>query len=354
MRELGKGLQALGVYLLHIRKQLFELCEVSLGYILIQHLEQRLILLIELRRPADRGNKLLDLLRIAVEHLHELIYIERGEGAHKPLNVREHTLNALRAELNVVRTERAYRRKRHRDKHHVAELKVLCLRGEGIFAAAERRAEGYAELRQTEAFVHARHSGKENKLPRAVAQKHAVGSFDLGENVVGQYHSAQKQHRAGYLIARGGGLERGLCPYRYADLAAFSGKLRALYLLSVERIADGNFHGRQVAARAGIVKIRGVHVPIKPLAVSYGLCKGLDVADILKICLILDAHLRHIGVQPVGDADLLDLAVGSDVNIHRFLLIDCGVGIELILRSRRGLGRGHGSLVPAFFPAARQ
>ena len=70
MRKLRERLQAACVDALHIRQQIFKLCEVALGNVFIQHINERLVFLIELCGSADRVYKLLYLLRIAVKHLH--------------------------------------------------------------------------------------------------------------------------------------------------------------------------------------------------------------------------------------------------------------------------------------------
>ena len=58
---------------MHIVKKLLELCEVTLGDIFIQDINERLVFLIKLGRLPHGVDKLLYLLRIAVEHLHHVV-----------------------------------------------------------------------------------------------------------------------------------------------------------------------------------------------------------------------------------------------------------------------------------------
>ena len=189
---------------------------------------------------------------------------------------------------------------------------------------------------------------------RTVAEYDAVVGAYLTESLIGHDHAADKQHGAlhgitlaaefdafGELVADGDG---------HFDIAAFAGELVGAYLLAVKIVFHRNAHGRLFFAHTVVVNIRRVHVPIQLIALYNGLDESLDIGDIFKVSLILNPHLRHIGMKPVGHIDLLDLAGGRDVYKHRFILGDGSVR-ELIFDMLGLFGR-LGRWVVLFFGAA--
>ena len=79
---------------------------IAVGYVLIEHIDERLVLLVELGSVADCVYERFYLLGIAVEHLYHAVDIERGKAVHEAFKVSKHILHAIDAHGNILKAKR--------------------------------------------------------------------------------------------------------------------------------------------------------------------------------------------------------------------------------------------------------
>ncbi len=103
----------------------------------------------------------------------------------------------------------------------------------------------------------------------------------------------------------------------YLDFAALARKILGLYFFAVKVEFKLHGDGQLSVGSAAVIKVGVGHIPTQFLAVGDGSYLALDVGYIFKVAHIVDIDLVFIGMEPVADADLADIAVCLEVDIDR-------------------------------------
>lgn len=121
----------------------------------------------------------------------------------------------------------------------------------------------------------------------------------------------------------------------YLDLAALAGNLLGGHLFAVEEVSDVDFYRQLFVALAAVIEVSRVHMPGDAAVFADGFDVALDIGDIFQRACVADLDLTLVGMEPVGDGDILDIAAVVHVDIHGLALLHGAGHIGVIYR--RGL-----------------